>query len=78
MNKERRRRLGNVYAALQAAKDELDWIREEEQDAYDNLPESLQVTERGFELQHNVENMETAGEALSEAIEALEEILEVD
>ena len=78
MNKERRRRLGNVYAALQAAKDELEWIREEEQDAYDNLPESLQDDDRGYELEHNVEQMESAEEALSEAIEALEEILEVD
>ena len=59
MNKARRKWLADVYAAIENAKDELEQIRDEEQDAYDNMPESLQDTERANTLYENVDLMDS-------------------
>lgn len=59
MNKERRDRLNDALLALETAKGTIEQITQEEQDAFDNLPEGLQRSDRG--------------EAMEEAIQALEE-----
>ena len=54
MNNDRRKRLSSVSDAISAAVTELETaiealteIRDEEQEAYDNMPPSLQDSERG-------------------------------
>ena len=58
MNKARRKRIEDVRSQLEALKQEIDEILSEEQEAFDNMPESLQEGERG--------------QAMTEAIDALE------
>lgn len=58
MNKERRNRLHDVISLLDEAYNLLCEIQEEEQESYDNLPESLQLTERGEEMEKAVETMD--------------------
>ena len=47
MNKQRRKKVEGVFDQLQAMIMELEEIRDEEQDAFDNLPEGIQESERG-------------------------------
>ena len=47
MNNARRARLEEVKNQIEVLKDELQDVTELEQEALDNLPESLQETERG-------------------------------
>lgn len=47
MNKERRKALAALRAQLDNVRAELEAIRDEEQDAFDNMPEGLQQSERG-------------------------------
>ena len=47
MNKGRRERLKKQLQLLEEMREEIEAIRDEEQEAYDNLPEPLQDSERG-------------------------------
>lgn len=80
MNKARRKELEDCQTKLNAIANEaiaiaarLEEIRDEEQDAYDNMPESLQNTERGEEMltvidgiKNILSNLESLQEADSE------------
>ncbi len=51
-------------------KNQIEELRDEEQEAYDSMPESLQDGERGQDMQSAIEHMETAMELLdTEGIE---------
>jgi hypothetical protein len=54
-------------------KDRLDAAKEEEQSAYDALPEGLQGGEKGDTMQASIDAMEAASDALYEAMDSLEE-----
>lgn len=47
MNKTRRKAIDDVVAKLQELRDEVESLRDEEQDYYDNMPESFQNGEKG-------------------------------
>lgn len=70
MNNERRKRLADIVTQLQALppideiKSDLEGIRDDEQEAYDNLPESLQNGERGEQMQAAISAMEEVIDAL--------------
>lgn len=51
MNKNRKARFNDVVSFLESAKDELADIQSEEQDALDALPEGLQVSAKGDNMQ---------------------------
>lgn len=57
MNKDRRARLQELVEALAC-------IQEEEQEAFDNMPESLQESERGEAMQEAIDAMDEAKDAL--------------
>ena len=56
--KERKGRFSEVVCALEEAKDILEDIQMEEQDAYDALPESLQWSSRGDKMQEYIDLMD--------------------
>ena len=67
MNKARRKELAQIVAKLEALealhleiKDELQAVIEEEQEAFDNLPEGFQESERGEQMQEYIDAMESA------------------
>lgn len=75
MNMQRRKRIEKAGRQLEELLEEITAIQEEEQEAYENLPESLQGSERGetiFEAADNlassVYNLEEANEYLAAAI----------
>lgn len=72
MNRERRKRLMQLSEKLSEVRTSLEIILQEEEEAFDNMPESLQESERGEQMQ---EYIETIGEAIS-GIEDTESNLE--
>lgn len=60
MNKERRDGLSDVIASLEEAKDLLEDVKNDEQDAFDNMPVGLQCSERGSKMEDYIELMEDA------------------
>lgn len=64
---EIRARIADIKEGLQTVKDDIEQIRDEEQDAFDSMPEALQESSRG-------EDMQTALEKLAEAIDSLDDL----
>ena len=73
MNKARRKQLSEIAELLQELNERVELLRDEEQDAFDSLPESLQQGERGQGMELAVEKMDAAIESIGESITALEE-----
>lgn len=53
---------------------ELEEIRDEEQDAFDNLPEGIQESERGEHMEEYISQMESAIDDMENAKSSLEEV----
>lgn len=54
MNKQRRKELEKVQGAISDIISDLECIRDEEQEAFDNLPESLQYSEKGEYMEETI------------------------
>jgi hypothetical protein len=67
MNKARRKRLSALQASVQGIKEELESIIEEEQEYYDNMPESLQQGERGTASEDALTALREASDTLDTA-----------
>ena len=83
MNKARRKRITIVirdlesirdYNFIESIKDEIEDILWEEQDAYDNMPESLQYSMRGEESSDAIDSLQEAVDALDEATNIFNEL----
>ena len=80
MNKQRRKDLGRAIQGLEAAKTSLKVAQEiiggaadEEQDAYDCMPESMQESDRGIDMEENAETLSDASSELEDMIDTLYE-----
>lgn len=58
MNKQRRKAIGELHEQISAIMEQLDELKDEEQEAYDNTPESLQESERGQAMEEAINQME--------------------
>lgn len=76
MNKQRRNRLQKVIDKLEALKVVVSSICEEEQEAYDNMPESLQDGERGSQMYDNISTLEDQERNFDDLIYYLQEVIE--
>lgn len=76
MNKNRRAMLEEVIEKLSEAKTMLEDIKDEEQEAYENMPESLQGSERGEAMSDNIYKMDDAWESIDTAMNNLQEIVD--
>lgn len=72
MNKERRKRIDEAMIHLDNIKEFIEEIQLEEEDAYDNLPEGLQYSERGEAMQEASDNLSSAARSVREAIDLLQ------
>ena len=69
MNKQRRKELDTIYRKIEYLMQDLETVCGEEQDAYDNLPESFQESDRGETMYNAIDNMESALSSLGEAMD---------
>lgn len=67
MNADRRKRISTLISTIEQALSEIETLRDEEQDVYDNMPESIQGGEKG-------ERAQAAADALGEAANDLESV----
>ena len=82
MNDVRRRRINELKTEIdfankdrKEASKKLSAILNEEQDAFDNMPEGLQSSYRGMCSEDAIDSMEEASEKLDEVIELLNDIV---
>jgi hypothetical protein len=86
MNATRRKTLGQVIDQIEALKslmeqvkadidlikETIDTERDDEQEAFDNLPEGLQQAERGQAMEQAVEFLDNASTTLSDLFDAID------
>ena len=58
MNKARRKELAKAVELIERAREIIEVVKDEEQDAFDNLPESLQSSERGERMEECISALE--------------------
>ncbi len=82
MNKEQRGKINNLKLRFQSTQTELKQLSSElssilndEQNAFDNMPEGLQSSYRGMCSEDAIDNMEEASDKLDEVIELLNDIV---
>ena len=76
MNKARRAELNRIINAIQELKNDLEIVHDEEEEAMDNMPESLQDFDRYCAMEEAVDNMDNAIDELDDVIEYLESAME--
>ena len=79
MNKMRRKELVNLIKTIEKVQDKddiyevtstLENIRDDEEEYYDNIPENLQSSQRAYDSEAAIDNMNDALDLLEEAYEA--------
>jgi uncharacterized membrane protein len=75
MNTNRRKRLREVLRKLDYARSEIESVREEEDEARDNIPEGLQESDRYTDSEEASEAMDVAIDNIGEAISAIEDVV---
>lgn len=76
MNKERRKELQNILDEISLLQERLSCCRDEEQEAFDCMPENLQGGERGQKTEENISYLEDACTDLENAIENINQAIE--
>ena len=71
MNKDRRARIDELSVNLEDTRAEIEMLHDEEQEAFDNLPEGIQESERGELMDNAISSLEQAHSAIEEAMNAL-------
>lgn len=75
MNNARRKRIQDVINELCKQQTRLEDIRDEEQEAFDNLPEGLQCSERGEAMEEAISELDDVITTLEGLAEDLENII---
>lgn len=65
-----------IVNALEALGDEVESLRDDEQEKFDNAPEGLEGSERYAAIEAAADNLDTAHDNITEAIEALRATME--
>ena len=76
MNKARRKAIEEIIDQLGTLKEQLECISEEEQEAFDNLPESIQYSERGEAMGEYVTDLDDAASSIDDVMSTLQDIIE--
>ena len=82
MNNDRRKqlksvakRLGTIADALEEQQILLEQIYDDESEAFDNMPESLQQSDRGIEMEEGIGTLEEQKDDLANMADDLHEII---
>ncbi len=75
MNQDRRKRIRAIIDELGGIKEKIDLLMEEEQTAYDNIPEGLQSTEKSEKVEQNADDLGDVSSDIDNMIETLQGML---
>ena len=76
MNKARRKELERACQLLNDAKDIIEEVRDEEQECFDNMPEGIQYSERGDQMQENIDTLDSVSSDLDDTIGYVNDVIE--
>ena len=76
MNNTRRKQIQAIIDKLENLKSDIECLKDEEQEAFDNLPESLQGSERGIAMEDATYNLDEAYASIDSAVDSLTESIE--
>ena len=76
MNKARRKWIEEVMEALEQAKEDIESINSEEEEAYNNLPDNLNDSEMANAMYDNMDSLSQAADDLQGVIDQPQEIVE--
>ena len=72
MNKTRRKEIEKILEVLDSIRTDVESILDAEQEAFENIPESLEGTDRYEQAEEAVSNLDDALSSLEDAIDSLE------
>ena len=72
MNKQRRARLSEAHSLLGKAVSIVERAKDEEQDSFDNLPENLQISERGEAMEEAIDELQMTIDSINDAMEHID------
>lgn len=75
MNKERRKKISEIISSLNEIYRRLESVKNDEEYAFDSMPEGLQYSMRGEESQEAIDSLDQSVDHIEEAIFALEGII---
>ena len=73
MNNERRKAISVIVDLLEGVQSDIEDLAGEEQDSFDNMPEGIQMSERGDRAEEAIQNLNEAKDAVLEAMSLLGE-----
>lgn len=76
MNKERRKVCEEIIDKLRTLKKQVEEVRNEENQAFSFLPDSIQYSERGQDMGENIEALEDAADNIDRAMWKLQNVIE--
>ena len=76
MNNKRRKTIGLVINSLENLSADLEDVAQEESDAYENMPESIQQSDRGSIIEDNIYNLEDCISQINDVIDTLSSMIE--
>ena len=76
MNNKRRKRIENIIGQFQDLQTELTLLAVEEQDAFDNSPESIQESDRGTDMQENIDELNDVCYELNDLADRLQKLID--
>jgi hypothetical protein len=74
MNKQRRKRLAEASALIAQAQGIIEEVKDEEQEAHDNLPESLQYGDKGQQMEEYIDSLDEAYGQCDDLVSIIDEI----
>lgn len=75
MNKKQRKRLADLCDQVEAIKDDVEMIRDDEQEKIDNLPDNLLGSSKENEYKEGIDTLENVISSLEDASGYINEIL---
>lgn len=76
MNKMNRKQLSDLISRIETIHEELDEIKDSEEEKFDNLPENLQDSEKGEAFSEIIDFLDTASESLKESVESIQNAID--
>ncbi len=74
MNKQRRKRLEEASKLIAQAQGIIEEVKDEEQEAHDNLPESIQYGEKGQQMEEYIDMLDEAYGQCDDLMSVIDEI----
>ena len=76
MNKKRRQALEEIVSQVGELRERLQEVLDEEQEAYGNMPESIQDSGRGCDMYDGISSLEDSVSGLDDVVDGLNEVIE--